>query len=59
MVDTLAISHEDMYYLQALSFVRWVLDDEPFPATGAEGLAALEVALAALQSIQTGETVKI
>jgi scyllo-inositol 2-dehydrogenase (NAD+) len=59
MIETRAISHEDMYYLQALSFARWILDDIPFLATGEDGAAALEVALAALQSIQTGETVNI
>ena len=59
MIETQAISHEDMYYLQARRFEDWILDNEPFPATGADGAAALEVALAALQSIQTGETVNI
>jgi myo-inositol 2-dehydrogenase/D-chiro-inositol 1-dehydrogenase/scyllo-inositol 2-dehydrogenase (NAD+) len=54
---TLAISHEDMYQVQINNFTRWLLADEPFPAMGETGKSVLRVALAALESIQTGMTV--
>lgn len=56
---TLAISHEDMYQNQINNFARWLLDDEPFPARGEDGRSALQVALAALESIQSGKTVRL
>jgi len=55
--ETLAISHQDMYQQQIARFTRWILADEPFPATGEDGKLALQVALAALESIRTGETI--
>ena len=57
--QTLAISHENMYNRQIAAFARWVLTDEPFPATGEDGKLALKVALAALESIRIGETVHL
>jgi predicted dehydrogenase len=54
---TLSISHQDMYQTQIRSFADWILKDEPFPATGTEGKLALQVALAALESIRTGQTI--
>ncbi|MCJ7701168.1 MAG: Gfo/Idh/MocA family oxidoreductase [Anaerolineales bacterium] len=57
--ETVAISHEDMYQNQAASFAKWITDDEPFPATGEEGKSALRVALAALESIQSGKTIQL
>ena len=56
---TLCISHQDMYQNQTRAFADWVLNDQPFPATGEDGKAALKVALAALKSIQTGETIHL
>jgi predicted dehydrogenase len=55
----LATSHEDMYQVEITRFADWVLEDRPFPATGAEGLAALRVALTALESVQTGQAVSL
>ena len=40
-------------------FVRCVATGEPVPITGEDGLKALEVALAAYKSAQTGEVVKL
>jgi predicted dehydrogenase len=57
--QTLAISHADMYKIQIAAFARWILTDEPFPTTGEDGKAALRVALAALKSIQTGQTINL
>ena len=57
--QTLAISHEDMYQNQAANFVKWILDDVPFPVTGEDGKAALQVALTALESIKTGKTIQL
>ena len=56
---TVAISHEDMYHNQIAKFARWILYDEPFPATGTEGRTALKVALAALESINTNQTIQL
>ena len=55
--QTLSISHQDMYQNQIRSFADWVLNNEPFPATGADGKLALQVAQAALESIRTGQTI--
>ncbi|MFZ5818921.1 MAG: Gfo/Idh/MocA family protein [Chloroflexota bacterium] len=57
--ETLSISHQDMYQQEIARFTRWVLADEPFPATGEDGKRALRVALAALESIQTGATISL
>jgi predicted dehydrogenase len=55
--QTLSISHEDMYQNQIDAFVRWVLEDEDYPAKGEDGKLALQVALGALESIETGKTI--
>lgn len=57
--QTLSISHQDMYQTQIRSFADWLLKEEPFPATGVEGKLALRVALAALESIRTGQTIQL
>jgi predicted dehydrogenase len=59
MWETIASSDEDMYEVEIARFAEWVLNDRPFPAGGAEGLAALRVALAALESVQTGRAVSL
>ena len=56
---TVSISHQDMYQNQIDAFVRWILDDEDFPAKGVEGKSALKVALGALESINTGKTIQL
>lgn len=50
---------EDGYYLEIKAFVDSVINDTPPPVSGEEGLRSLEVALAALKSVLTGEPVKI
>ncbi|MFN2234583.1 MAG: Gfo/Idh/MocA family protein [Anaerolineales bacterium] len=57
--QTLSISHQDMYQNQIRAFADWVLKDEPFPAKGSDGRLALRVALAALESIQNGQTIHL
>ena len=57
--QTLSISHQNMYKNQIRSFANWVLKDEPFPAKGEDGKLALQVALAALESIRTGQTIHL
>ncbi len=57
--ETISISHQNMYHNQAASYTKWILEDQPFPATGKDGKAALTVALAALESIQTGQTIQV
>ena len=54
---TASISHQDMYQNQIDAFVRWIREDEPFPARGEDGKSALRVALGALESIRTGKTI--
>jgi predicted dehydrogenase len=54
---TLSISHEDMYQNEIAAFARWVLLGEPFPAQGDDGRLALRVALGAIESINTGQTI--
>jgi predicted dehydrogenase len=48
-----------MYQVEISQFAQWVLEDHPFPATGTAGLAALRVALAALSSAATGQSVHL
>jgi myo-inositol 2-dehydrogenase/D-chiro-inositol 1-dehydrogenase len=57
--QTLFTSSLDMYQAEIARFAQWVLEDQPFPATGAEGVAALRVALAALTSVATGQPVSL
>ena len=46
--------HVSPYLLEDQHFVECILDDTEPMVTGEEALAALEVALAALQSIEAG-----
>lgn len=55
--ETLFTSDQNMYQLEIARFARCILEDRPFPATGEDGKAALRVALAALDSIKTGQPV--
>jgi predicted dehydrogenase len=48
-----------MYNNQIRSFTDWILADEPFPAQGEDGKLALQVALAALESVRTGKTIHL
>ncbi|MBN1666452.1 MAG: hypothetical protein JW862_05170 [Anaerolineales bacterium] len=57
--QTLAVSHTDMFQNEINAFARWVVADEPFPATGEDGKAALRVALAAIEAIRTGKTIAL
>jgi predicted dehydrogenase len=54
---TLASSDDDMYHLQAASFAHAILHDEPVAVGGDQGVAALTVARAAVQSIETNSPV--
>lgn len=57
----LALCEEDMYQREIAAMARWILGPpgEGFPATGETGLAALRVARAALESIETGKAVAL
>ncbi len=57
--DVVSASSEDMYQREIAGFARCVLEGRPLPATGEDGRAALQVALAALESIRTGQTVAL
>ena len=51
--------HEDPYTTQIKAFYRHIQSDEPLPVSAADGLAALKIGLAALQSAQTGLPVQL
>ena len=57
--ETVFTSDKNMYELEIARFAQWILEDEPFPATGEDGKAALRVALAAVESIKTGQPVHL
>jgi myo-inositol 2-dehydrogenase / D-chiro-inositol 1-dehydrogenase len=48
---------EDSFITQAAEFIRCIQDAGPVPISGAAGLAALRVALAALESLRTGRAI--
>lgn len=50
---------DDPYFLQMRAFLSFARGEASDVATGLDGLAALKIALAALQSAQTGETVHL
>jgi predicted dehydrogenase len=50
---------EDMYQREIADFARAILDDRPPLAGAADGIAALQVALAALESARTGKAVRL
>ncbi|MDQ1300359.1 MAG: Gfo/Idh/MocA family oxidoreductase, partial [Chloroflexota bacterium] len=55
--ETIAACDEDMYQREIAGFARCIIEDQSPPAGGAEGQAALRVALAALESIRTGQSI--
>jgi len=52
-------SDQDMYQLEINDFARAILEDRSPQTTAADGQRSLQVALAALESIRTGQAVKI
>jgi predicted dehydrogenase len=50
---------EDPYTTQIKAFHDCIANDLPVPVTGADGLAALQIALAAIESAETGKPVKL
>jgi predicted dehydrogenase len=50
---------EDAYSKEIGAFVACVRDDVPSPIPSADGLEALRVSLAALESLETGRAVTI
>jgi len=46
-------------FIEDRAFVDCVLDDLPSPSTGADGLAALRMVMAAVESIETGKSVRL
>ncbi len=59
--QTLAPLHpdDDPYYNQCLAFARAVRGEAPLAVTGADGRAAIAVAVAATESLQTGRAVTL
>ena len=51
--------HEDPYTTQIKAFYSHITQGTPLPVSAADGLAALQISLAALQSAQTGLPVSI
>jgi len=57
--ETIVTSEENMYQCEILDFAQAILDDRPPLVSGEQGRAALQVALAALESIRTRSPVRI
>lgn len=57
--QSLAVGEGDLYFQQCAAMRRWILEGEPYAATGEAGAAALRVALAARQSMETGQPVRL
>jgi len=57
--ETIATCDEDMYQREIASFARCIIEDRPPAAGGAEGRAALRVALAAVESARTRQPVRL
>ena len=57
--QVISSSDENMYHREIANFPRCLLQDEPLPVTGADGLRALKTARAALKSVRTGQVVEI
>lgn len=57
--ETIAASEENMYLREIRDFTEAVLRDRPPLVTGMQGRAALQVALAALDSIRQGASIRI
>jgi predicted dehydrogenase len=55
--EAISISDQDMYQLEIADFARCILEEQPPKTSGEDGKAALRVALAAMESIQTGQPV--
>jgi UDP-N-acetylglucosamine 3-dehydrogenase len=55
--ELISVCEEDMYQLEIAHFGRCVLEDEPPLTVGEDGKTALRVALAALESLETGQSV--
>jgi len=56
-VDPSVADLEDPYYLEISGFMDAVANGTPPPVSGREGLAALQLSLAALESAQTGKVI--
>jgi len=50
---------EDPYSTEIRAFYECLANDAPIPVSGADGLAALQIALAAIESAETGMAVEI
>ena len=57
--ETIATCDEDMYQREIASFARCIIEDRPPAAGGAEGRAALRVALAAVESIRSRKSIRL
>lgn len=57
--EPLFSSDQDMYQLEISDFARAILEDRSPLTTAADGQRSLRVALAALESIRTGQAVKL
>lgn len=50
-------SHDDPYFRQLSAFVAAVRNEKPIPVTAQDGFRALAIAVAAVESVQTGKPV--
>lgn len=57
--ETLCAADVDLYQAEVDAFARWIREDEPLPVSVEEAVAALRVAVAAVESARTGVPVKL
>jgi predicted dehydrogenase/sugar phosphate isomerase/epimerase len=57
--ETVSETDEDMYQREITAFARALLDGAPFDGTVEHGIQALRLALAVLEAIRTGQTVRV
>lgn len=57
--ENLMLPNDDPYYLQLRAFVDGVAGRSPFPVTAEEGVLAVKVALAAIESARTCQPVRL
>jgi predicted dehydrogenase len=56
--ETMQAERDDPYYLELRAFLNAIFDNAPVPVPGTEGLNAMAISLAAIESAHTGKLVR-